>query len=835
LSSDGRLWTHSLATRGKATSAELPAERIRSSMEPADQSMARGCFPSLLQPPPLNGATRSRMPVMILWGVHRLLKRNRLLLQLSLYVLLGVTLTGLLSAAIFAIFRNSYILGIEDSAKEQVLQSYHTCEAVLLSSYEYYYNLFSSSVEILNSLYSRHFLPMELVNINKRLSDLVLSNPLRLVHSAYVINPEADLVFSSKTTTKRLSDFPDQGVFADIADLGKGRGITIVRRTLPPFVPDKEEALEALSIIYSSETQASSTPPAMVINLDLNVLEGLLAGVSNIPSSALAVLDRSGDWIIDPPNEPDILIPGWNGDLSRYVDSSAQDGKVLSARTQGVIAAFVYSERLRWTFVRLLRYTDLVAGMNNATRSALVVTCVFLSLSLIVSLFFLASVYWPIRYLVLSIRRQLSFDASDLSEYGILADTISSLLARVDLLKRSLAHYIPTKRNDTLRRILRGEVSESRFYERDFRVLDIQLQWPFFMVCVFLIDSFWKLRQSRPKSVISQLRLDMVGIGKELLGNLGCELLDVFDDHVAAIFNYRRIDQADEQDIKRCLGHVQEVILHRLGISVTIGIGTVVQGLSNISESYDSASVAARYRLLRGKGAIIHHSEIHAAAHDTESYPSAKEQQLLDSLRLGHFEKATVLLDAILGRLRSLRHSEATSRLSRLSSSCIDLLNTFRDTETESTEPSAIGETLVEWETLEEIKEWFLKVFGLIHGKIDEEKNARPDVILRNIVEHIQTGYQDANLSVESLAGKAGISTNYLRALFKRHRNQSISSFIDEVRFERAKRLLIETELPAKVISQRVGFYNSGYFYTNFRKTTGLSPMEYRRRNRREA
>ncbi|MNC61254.1 Xylose operon regulatory protein [compost metagenome] len=93
----------------------------------------------------------------------------------------------------------------------------------------------------------------------------------------------------------------------------------------------------------------------------------------------------------------------------------------------------------------------------------------------------------------------------------------------------------------------------------------------------------------------------------------------------------------------------------------------------------------------------------------------------------------------------------------------------------------------------------------------------------------IHERYQDSELTVESVTESIGFSTNYARKLFKDQTGQSISVYLNEYRFNKAKELLLSTNLPAKRIGEMVGIPNHNYFYFSFKKITGKTPDQFRK------
>jgi AraC-like DNA-binding protein len=87
----------------------------------------------------------------------------------------------------------------------------------------------------------------------------------------------------------------------------------------------------------------------------------------------------------------------------------------------------------------------------------------------------------------------------------------------------------------------------------------------------------------------------------------------------------------------------------------------------------------------------------------------------------------------------------------------------------------------------------------------------------------------DENLSVGDLADVAGLSTSYFRRWFHREVGSSPSDYVTEMRLERAKRLLAESDQSITRIAMELGYNTSAYFTAVFHRETGITPTEFRR------
>ena len=88
----------------------------------------------------------------------------------------------------------------------------------------------------------------------------------------------------------------------------------------------------------------------------------------------------------------------------------------------------------------------------------------------------------------------------------------------------------------------------------------------------------------------------------------------------------------------------------------------------------------------------------------------------------------------------------------------------------------------------------------------------------------------DVPVSAESLAAVCGLSVSHLSHLFRRDAGLSPMQFLEKQRLDRACQLLDFTARSVGAIASEVGFENPFYFTLRFKRHTGLSPRDYRKR-----
>lgn len=96
---------------------------------------------------------------------------------------------------------------------------------------------------------------------------------------------------------------------------------------------------------------------------------------------------------------------------------------------------------------------------------------------------------------------------------------------------------------------------------------------------------------------------------------------------------------------------------------------------------------------------------------------------------------------------------------------------------------------------------------------------------LRYMKEHF-----DSHFSMEELAQRLGLSAAHFNRLFSRETGRTPLAFLNGIRLSHAVFLLLNTTMSINEVAVSCGFSCGNYFCKVFRKASGFSPAEYRRR-----
>jgi two-component system, response regulator YesN len=111
------------------------------------------------------------------------------------------------------------------------------------------------------------------------------------------------------------------------------------------------------------------------------------------------------------------------------------------------------------------------------------------------------------------------------------------------------------------------------------------------------------------------------------------------------------------------------------------------------------------------------------------------------------------------------------------------------------------------------------------NNKMDSSKDT-----IRKAIAYIDRQLKD-DLTLKDVAAHVHLNPSYFSVLFKEQANLNFSEYVTRRRIQRAKELVISTNLPINGIAEEVGYKTSKYFIKIFKEIEGMTPSTYRKMN----
>ncbi len=257
--------------------------------------------------------------------------------------------------------------------------------------------------------------------------------------------------------------------------------------------------------------------------------------------------------------------------------------------------------------------------------------------------------------------------------------------------------------------------------------------------------------------------------------------------------------------------------------------------ISDVFPFYQSAEnvrqLYARIRKIRYNSGKIFFMNQPQQEEDGSQQAAINENQVLWYLKKrdeeGYREYMSILLDKAEGSHESL--DQLRIELSNV------FMTHFRDNgisaKTVFTDPSVIALEKKALNGKQEFTDFAEKLFQMQQNKFREIVESE-NIIVR-ARRYVEENYHD-NIDREDVAAVAYVTPNYLSKLFKNSMGMNLREYINQLRIDEAKRLLISTSMSVSEIASYVGYFNISYFSTVFHKIVGVSPFDWRNEMRGE-
>lgn len=108
-------------------------------------------------------------------------------------------------------------------------------------------------------------------------------------------------------------------------------------------------------------------------------------------------------------------------------------------------------------------------------------------------------------------------------------------------------------------------------------------------------------------------------------------------------------------------------------------------------------------------------------------------------------------------------------------------------------------------------------------------ETGRANVLVRigQVIDYIENNFQE-NITILALSEKACMSKRNFMRIFKGAVGMSPISYLSQVRLQKARMMLRESNDQIAIISLKCGFTNSNYFIKCFKKSYGVTPFKFR-------
>lgn len=296
--------------------------------------------------------------------------------------------------------------------------------------------------------------------------------------------------------------------------------------------------------------------------------------------------------------------------------------------------------------------------------------------------------------------------------------------------------------------------------------------------------------------------------------------------------------------IEKNVKEIQKISAGETGCSCFISVGKMVQSLGAIADCYYDTNKAFSYRFLVGGDHVIY-----SGTSDEQSMAEEVRINLLN-LNMGHVDGKIVLnflkngwksdveffVDRYVKNLGENNMSSLMFRqyivmdlnfviiqfLEELGWTRDDMLEQFKD----------FGNVSQYAKTLDMAKKYLIRSMEVSMDLREMAAMNQYGAIILRAKTYIQEHYNDDQISLNTVAASVNVSPNHFSRIFSQESGCTFVEYLTEIRMNKARELLENTDMKVSEVGYEVGYKDSHYFYYLFKKMQGCTPKDYRMKTR---
>lgn len=414
---------------------------------------------------------------------------------------------------------------------------------------------------------------------------------------------------------------------------------------------------------------------------------------------------------------------------------------------------------------------------------------------------------------------------------------ILSEIAEKEDIQKLREHYkesLPVlKENFMVSLVLRKPASE--YTVAKINEMNIKLRGSWFAAALCKIDSESINAADFTKKEIELKRFAAFNIISEVLEKHNIGEVFILDDGIVIILGIDCKERTDARNkMFSVLDEARQSICKYLSVTVSVGLGRIYTELEDIRESYISSITARSYKLILSGNKIIFVEDLEPGVNNFFHLDRDKEEALVASIKFKGEKDVEETVESLFNELGESGASLKEYQLyfTEIISSLMKLARLF-NVESSDVLPdkSDMYMEFNSFESIEQAKAWINILSINLMKSISRKRINTTQVLFEKARDYMLDNYDDDALTIQKLSETLFISPSYLAIIFKKESKETFLKFLMRIRLEKAKELLLDSSRKIAEVAESVGYPDVSYFSYFFKKNTGQSPREYKKRN----
>ena len=295
------------------------------------------------------------------------------------------------------------------------------------------------------------------------------------------------------------------------------------------------------------------------------------------------------------------------------------------------------------------------------------------------------------------------------------------------------------------------------------------------------------------------------------------------------------LEEGDDLEflIRTLISRINVELVYPYGIEMHLGMGNPVASVFGLHGSYAQARQVIHYSEAYGNRISLY-AEL-ARLQDVYYYPREYDDMISDYVVAGKKEEAKRIIWQVFEE-----NFEKNTRI--LSVEAIEKLRVrLWDNVAALAERYGISQEQLSAQVLDlggdpakkesGVKAFFDGVIGAVDfldEVVQERRSKTQNKSAEKILEYVTENLCDNTLSLAQISDALGLHRSYLSNIFKAAYGETLSSYIEQLRIEKARDMIKNTDMKIWDIAEAVGYTSDTSFRRAFKRITGVTPGEYR-------
>ncbi len=522
--------------------------------------------------------------------------------------------------------------------------------------------------------------------------------------------------------------------------------------------------------------------------------------------------------------------------LSHISQQSQPTGQFQTGNHQSKFTVtYRKSDYNSWTYISLISINELTQESRSIGWYTSIVCLSLLLLTLIMAWFVSQNIYNPIRKLFRFSETVFLPESNDQPKDGFeyLTEQIRHVVDTNTLLHSRLQSQVEQLKILFIVKLLGDQLSSNEISEK-LHSLGFNPSWTMLSVLTLQIDTLEGTKYQH--NDLDLLLFAINNIVEELItADRRLSPIVIDQSQVTILLSNHSSPTELKAEIYQLTQNIQQQIDHYLQLRVSVGISLPYEQLSKTYQAYQESLDALKNRLRLGGNSIIYYQELPQGGYPTHAFfPTHLQNDLSDAIKLADREQVDQLLTAFFNDLvhKKAGPLEYEMGTARLVIELIQLTHSLGIHYVSLTDNQSIFEQMFKLRSVKEYQDWlrFIIIEPIILT-VEERLHAQYKGISEKIIAIIHEDYEQ-DLSLDTLAARLHYNPSYISSVFRKETGIPFSDYLARYRHGKAIAYLVKTDIPIREISMKLQYTNPQNFIRSFRRTEGVTPGQYREKNR---